>query len=790
MSIWSASTTNLQDGQFHHVAVTVDRNSNTGGKMYVDGEVVLTFDPTPESGDLSNTAPLYIGNHNNPELACTFKGIIDELSIYNRQLTSNEIKAIYQAAGAGKTLEPVAPFIIAQPASQQVAQGNNVTISVEAGGTQPLTYKWNYNGFYLSNETNSSLTVTNFRQINAGVYKVDISNTAGSIASSNAVLTLKPALAPQGLVGWWRGEGNVQDTASTAAGYETNGAGYGPGEVGTGFSLDGVDDRVIIPNAPALNFGSNQNFSVETWIQAQPTPGNNYGIAIIADKISRSDANNAAGWQLYLEYGHLGFQLIQGPISSENHWTSTGPDLQDGLFHHVAVTLDRTSSAGGKLYLDGDLVLTFDPSQKSGDLSSDVPLCIGNHGVLTLNCFFKGIIDEFSVYNREIAPSEIYAIYQSAAGGKSMAPVAPAIVAQPASLQVGQGNNVTIEVGVVGTQPYIYNWFFNGNNLTVTTNNLLTVSNFQSANEGTYKVVVSNGIGSATSSNAILTLASPVSAPQGLVGFWKGEGNVMDAVGNANGYETNGAGFGPAEVGTGFSLDGISNRVVVPNPASLNFGTNQDFSIEAWIQAQPTPTNYLGYTVIADKAYPRDASSVVGWMFYIVNGRLGFLMSQAPMTYGGSSYWESSSPDLQDGKFHHVAATVDRSSSTGGRLYVDGVVVLTFNPTTETGDLSNSAPLRIGNHNNPDFACNFKGIIDELSVYDRELTSAEITAIYQAVGAGKSVAPAAPVIISQPASQEIVQGGNVILEVGILGTQPLTYQWNFKGWVQIGRAHV
>jgi len=104
-----------------------------------------------------------------------------------------------------------------------------------------------------------------------------------------------------------------------------------------------------------------------------------------------------------------------------------------------------------------------------------------------------------------------------------------------------------------------------------------------------------------------------IPAPDGLVGWWRGESNVVDSAGSASGYTTNGAGYGPGKVGTGISLDGATNRVIVPDTTSLNFGSNQNFSIEVWMQAQPTPDNYLGYTVIADKASEPDVTSSLGW---------------------------------------------------------------------------------------------------------------------------------------------------------------------------------
>lgn len=58
-----AGGTDLRDGGWHHLAVTVDRDDPAGGALYVDGVEVLAFDPTGVAGSLTNTAPLRLGVH-------------------------------------------------------------------------------------------------------------------------------------------------------------------------------------------------------------------------------------------------------------------------------------------------------------------------------------------------------------------------------------------------------------------------------------------------------------------------------------------------------------------------------------------------------------------------------------------------------------------------------------------------------------------------------------------------------------------------------------------------------
>jgi hypothetical protein len=91
---YDASGTTLTDNAWHFVAVTVDRDSTTGGHLYVDLTQSTAFNPTNRQGSVANSAPLRIGQHVD---GSKFNGLIDELRIWNRALTTAEIQAIYNA---------------------------------------------------------------------------------------------------------------------------------------------------------------------------------------------------------------------------------------------------------------------------------------------------------------------------------------------------------------------------------------------------------------------------------------------------------------------------------------------------------------------------------------------------------------------------------------------------------------------------------------------------------------------------------------------------------------------
>src|SRR5262249_61497427 len=87
--------------------------------------------------------------------------------------------------------------------------------------------------------------------------------------------------------------------------------------------------------------------------------------------------------------------------------------------------------------------------------------------------------------------------------------VPPQITSQPQGLAVTNGAAATFSVGALGTN-LRYQWRKDGTALTGATNAVLTITNVQPANEGAYTVVLTNEVGSVTSSPAALSVLLPV----------------------------------------------------------------------------------------------------------------------------------------------------------------------------------------------------------------------------------------------------------------------------------------
>src|SRR5581483_7004755 len=178
-----SSAAQVTDLNWHHVGV-----SKTGSTVvfYMDGTAypaaafnqVFAFTTSAAIGLLADRT------------ADTFLGSIDEVDVFNRPLTATEMQAIYNGGDAGKC--GVLPAINLQPASQATILGGNVTFSVAATGTPTLTYQWSFNGANLDGATGSSLTLGNVQFSQAGSYAVLVANAVGSVASSNAILTVTP----------------------------------------------------------------------------------------------------------------------------------------------------------------------------------------------------------------------------------------------------------------------------------------------------------------------------------------------------------------------------------------------------------------------------------------------------------------------------------------------------------------------------------------------------------------------------------------------------------------------
>jgi alpha-tubulin suppressor-like RCC1 family protein len=149
--------------------------------------------------------------------------------------------------------------------------------------------------------------------------------------------------------------------------------------------------------------------------------------------------------------------------------------------------------------------------------------------------------------------------------------VPPAVTQQPFDQTVIVGDPVTLSVGVTGTAPFTYQWYFNDAVIPGEVSVTLGIASAQASNGGTYKVVVSNPGGTVTSNSATLTIASQLGIVAAAAGtshtlFIRSDGGLWGLGSNTSGQINNGVfdykhypvfispNVAVATAGTGYSL--------------------------------------------------------------------------------------------------------------------------------------------------------------------------------------------------------------------------------------------
>jgi len=89
----------------------------------------------------------------------------------------------------------VAPTLTTQPAALSVTVGNDAAFAIAARGTEALSYQWQLNGSPITGANSPVLRLSAVTNINAGSYRVVVSNAAGSVTSDAAVLTVSAGTA-------------------------------------------------------------------------------------------------------------------------------------------------------------------------------------------------------------------------------------------------------------------------------------------------------------------------------------------------------------------------------------------------------------------------------------------------------------------------------------------------------------------------------------------------------------------------------------------------------------------
>lgn len=148
------------------------------------------------------------------------------------------------------------------------------------------------------------------------------------------------------------------------------------------------------------------------------------------------------------------------------------------------------------------------------------------------------------------------------------------------------------------------------------------------------------------------------------------------------------------------------------------------------------PTASNGVLTIVDKTDPGTGR---GYHFFVYNGnQLGVQLADPSPT----NYLSPPLLPLRDGRWHLVAVTVRRRVptfpfNTARISFYNNKLESTATPSAKFGSLATNTPLRIGTRYINSFSGFFQGDIDELEIFNRELSEPEVTDIFMAGSIGK-----------------------------------------------------
>ena len=211
-----------------------------------------------------------------------------------------------------------------------------------------------------------------------------------------------------------------------------------------------------------------------------------------------------------------------------------------------------------------------------------------------------------------------------------------------------------------------------------------------------------------------------------LVAAYNGESNTNDSFGTNNGTAVGGLTYGTGKIGNAFTFNGSNSYVSLPNDSYNNL--TGDFSISFWV-------NYSSLSgaqsIFSDFTY--NGTNLWGISIITLGNSLRFNI------YDGTS--TQISLDILGGQAMSTSTwyhyTITRKASTGSKIYRNGTLLVS--DTNTTNPVYNSGNIRpaIGAHNYGPLFSNLVQYymsngskLDAVTVWQKELTSTEITELY------------------------------------------------------------
>ena len=206
-----------------------------------------------------------------------------------------------------------------------------------------------------------------------------------------------------------------------------------------------------------------------------------------------------------------------------------------------------------------------------------------------------------------------------------------------------------------------------------------------------------------------------------LIGYYTSDNTPNTSIGSVNGTLVNGATYATGKINNAFSFDGVNDYVDLGDTYSFD-GTSA-FSISTWINLSVMSSQINVISKI------NNGGNFNGWQLVIINNYLRF--SLVNNYYTNNWIDKYSTTALSTNTWYSIVVTYNGSQNQSGlKLYINSVessynnIVNSLTSTISTTGLKCAIGCRNGLDN---FA---NGKIDETAVFDSELTSAQVTELY------------------------------------------------------------
>jgi hypothetical protein len=474
--------------------------------------------------------------------------------------TSAPVALNVVAASAPQVVTDISPA----PANQGYV-GQSVTFSATFTGTLPITYQWMVDTgsgpepILVSDNpsaVSNTLVLDNLQSGNAGTYSVNAVNSVGGpVASSSSTLTVlaDPAAPASGTyqalilsnnpAAYWPFDETNNPTTGILPAYDASGhnldglygansqngfddiAGPTPPDF-PGFAANNLALSTLAGTAhswvsvPPINLDTNA-VTITMWINPNSPIGASTGLLLNRNGTDAAGFNFGTTVNATTGVAELGYTWNTNSSDSYDFHSGLYPVV--GMWSFVALVVQTNQAIIYLYYLDPgtgqpDLYSAVNPIAHTPEsfgggttLIGDDPADVGSTSPTRV---FAGAIDEVAVFKAALTSDQILAQFRQAA---KLGAVAPSITGQPQSVGVYAGSNVTFTVtGVNGSSPLTCQWQQNNSNLADAGNisgaktSTLIISNVTSANAGSYHLLIENAAGSIASSNATLTVITPV----------------------------------------------------------------------------------------------------------------------------------------------------------------------------------------------------------------------------------------------------------------------------------------